>query len=851
MMRDYFGVKADAILKRRMLRYCLVLYMFLAVLSICLLNSSFMKEMEGDNEFPSNYTWTEQVSRSSLYDTMDASQPDKVTPHTDDFYSQLHYIRLRQEPQSWDSSAYFRRDAFHSEERLRDALNTPGVERVSTPSTAVLDEVKMTTKGIREHLNVLVGERAHWESWKLYTVPRKKATTKPQHPWRTFYIALNLWKNENIIPHLTGALVAFLEDEVAPFFSVRSSVVVTIFSNDSPDLTAELIKEFMIPRLQKAGVEKIYATVGGECLGHRSRQRFHDRIEWLSCVRNKAMEPLYDMGMNVFLDDPLSGGPAAAGDSLVVLFFNDIYFRAEDITTLLETKPDPDMSVGEPIDGVAVLEEEPQLEPPTSFYGGFDMACAMDYYYSLYDTWVIRDARGGNIFPFPPYTSDRASQNVLLSSSDCGGRCNPGQYGIVVKSCWNGVAAIRGRFFLPTEDTSIRDRMDMFAGRLKGSPASSPPSTAAMRVVLGDGGLYRKDLELLRSKTSGLSNPQWVRRVSGAPYHLSEEIADENNLLQQWLRSVALRVGADWRSREEFALTAHQDHADTARGGPESLMQMILHGEEDNNQELRQRFYSLMQVDFNPAWSDGALFKEFYPSLRFRSAVTPSFGAFTAQKWLEVASDVCKSSECMLICQDIIQMTYIQEHRAAVIVMNPNVRVAYEYKHFQRAQSFWFHSHALIRASKLWMTTYIWALYFLGIDEETSWRKGLSFEGSPERLSASVRDDWMRDEPEVDYLFSPFTRRWVLVNITEMSLMKCSTTMNYESNTIARLFRMTYRCFVVGLIVFLLRCASKASFYRHAARAYHENGYSTVRVLRRYVRVVPSDPPSRRESPLP
>lgn len=126
--------------------------------------------------------------------------------------------------------------------------------------------------------------------------------------------------------------------ELSSFFSVTDSVVVSIYANECTDATAVLIEEVLLQRLERAGVDKIYATTGGTCLWHKTRPENFNCIQWLSCCRNKAMKPLYDMGMNVFLDDPLSGAidgeegkTPDAEDDLVVLFINDVYshFTAE------------------------------------------------------------------------------------------------------------------------------------------------------------------------------------------------------------------------------------------------------------------------------------------------------------------------------------------------------------------------------------------------------------------------------------------------------------------------------------------------------------------------------------------
>lgn len=370
---------------------------------------------------------------------------------------------------------------------LQQIMATESMERLQP-----LPEEYRTPPGSRtfvdpEHL-FAINSSFRTKGWRLFDLPRTTATAHPRYGWSKFYLAVNLYKNEAVVPFLTGALVAFLEDEVAPFYNLSTSVVVAIYANHAlRDETSTLIQYYLVPYLQKVGVRAVFATVRGTCLGTRFR-RMQERIEWMACVRNKALGPLYDLGMNLFIDDTSDdyigtaasdAAAAAMEDQLVVLFFNDVFFRPRDITTLLESEVEPIIAQRTRPDGFVRLdtaEPSPSSSSASSFSTGaagggerestrqdggvgttFDMACGMDFYYSFYDTWVSRDRHGQAFLPQMPYTDEVETRNALHRILVHGaqgdavgdGRANGRHYAVPVKACWNGVAAIRGSLFLP------------------------------------------------------------------------------------------------------------------------------------------------------------------------------------------------------------------------------------------------------------------------------------------------------------------------------------------------------------------------------------------------------------------
>eukprot|EP00658_Telonema_sp_P-2_P003123 TRINITY_DN11148_c0_g2_i5.p1 TRINITY_DN11148_c0_g2~~TRINITY_DN11148_c0_g2_i5.p1 ORF type:complete len:234 (+),score=48.48 TRINITY_DN11148_c0_g2_i5:136-837(+) len=125
-------------------------------------------------------------------------------------------------------------------------------------------------------------------------------------------------------------------------------------------------------------------------------------------------------------------------DDVLVLFFNDIYFYPWQVSHLIT--PASTTAVSSTPSGVAtntntqsandvgdtVVEEGGhRVGDSGSESGGtvvsldygdrFDMTCAMDFYYNLYDTWVVRGVDGQPYSPYPPFARDHHSKALLRS----------------------------------------------------------------------------------------------------------------------------------------------------------------------------------------------------------------------------------------------------------------------------------------------------------------------------------------------------------------------------------------------------------------------------------------------------
>jgi hypothetical protein len=268
--------------------------------------------------------------------------------------------------------------------------------------------------------------------------------------WSAYYIAANLYNNEDLLPSYIQALETLMRDILLPALSHDATkIFVSVMSNGNTDRTAEIIDTDFVAMLQRVGVRhsvrsnesccSAWAATGGTSVGDETgstagtgygkRPANMSRIDWMACIRNAAMRPFYEQGVTLFGS---SGGSAVAagGRDVAVLFFNDIFFRPADIADLLTTND-----------------------------GAVDLACGMDFYYAFYDTWVTRDVDGTRFDPWPPYAAYPATQRAIAAKREAPVRC-----------CWNGVALLRGSVFLAEAKTNPTRRAIRFRSNTSDDP---------------------------------------------------------------------------------------------------------------------------------------------------------------------------------------------------------------------------------------------------------------------------------------------------------------------------------------------------------------------------------------------
>ena len=102
-------------------------------------------------------------------------------------------------------------------------------------------------------------------------------------------------------------------------------------------------------------------------------------------------------------------------NNTIILFFNDVIFRYEDIINLLSTNKE-----------------------------NYDMVCAMDISFLFYDRWVSIDLNGEGMTKYFPFFLNKEGQDLVINHKP-----------IRVFSCWNGVIAFKA---LPLKDKRVQFR---------------------------------------------------------------------------------------------------------------------------------------------------------------------------------------------------------------------------------------------------------------------------------------------------------------------------------------------------------------------------------------------------------
>jgi len=195
------------------------------------------------------------------------------------------------------------------------------------------------------------------------------------------------------------------------------NVHVSIYENGSTDRTVELIGH-LAWLLDSLGATFTVHAAGDSEQSHKEEGH---RIHVLAALRNKLIAPLRD-------PDVVANSPFRT-----VLFMNDIQFCITDVLEVL-------------------LQKRMQRA---------DMACAIDYNWDpprFYDQWVTRTMDGFTLYakkdwetnpmptPFPKLPTEQSRYRELLP--------------IQMYSCWNGIAAISAKAFLPPHNIEFRTSHD-------------------------------------------------------------------------------------------------------------------------------------------------------------------------------------------------------------------------------------------------------------------------------------------------------------------------------------------------------------------------------------------------------
>ena len=208
-----------------------------------------------------------------------------------------------------------------------------------------------------------------------------------------FYITACIYNIEPIIVDYINEMKKLIE-----YLGEKNIIVSIVENGDSNDNTREYLSEYKKYLDSKLITNKF--ILSHEIDDPRKKSNLskdivkHKRIEFLSYLRNKCFELLYQI-------------PNLDFNKIKVINFNDVVFNYEDVIKLLSTNKED-----------------------------YDVVCAMDFYFNFYDSWVSIDLDGENILGSFPYFKNKEGQEQYIN-----------QKPIRIFSCWNGIIAFNASSF--------------------------------------------------------------------------------------------------------------------------------------------------------------------------------------------------------------------------------------------------------------------------------------------------------------------------------------------------------------------------------------------------------------------
>ena len=238
---------------------------------------------------------------------------------------------------------------------------------------------------------------------KLWVFFSKKEKLLPISTFKNtkFYITSNVVNIENIYENFVLQLKNLIN-----YLGENNVIISIVENNDSKDNTKTLLKDFQNYLTKKNILNKFYLERVIED-PRKIRKPFEKysrlRIEYFANLRNKCLEFLYEL-------------PNIDFNNTIVIFFNDIFFKYEDIINLLSTNNED-----------------------------FDLVCGFDMNNNtFYDKWVSIDLEGEGLRRYFPFFLNKEGQDLIINHKP-----------IRVFSCWNGVIAFRAA---PLKDKKVQFR---------------------------------------------------------------------------------------------------------------------------------------------------------------------------------------------------------------------------------------------------------------------------------------------------------------------------------------------------------------------------------------------------------
>ena len=206
---------------------------------------------------------------------------------------------------------------------------------------------------------------------------------------KIFYITSNIVNMENIIENYIEEMKKLID-----YLGDKNIIISIVENGDSVDNTRIYLEDFQDYLNKKKILNKFILTKEVEDIRKKVKPFIKSsrlRIEFYAKLRNKCFDYLYELSDIDF-------------NNTIVLYFNDVIFRYEDIINLLSTNKED-----------------------------FDSVCGLDMYSNyFYDRWVTIDLDGNGLKKYFPFFINKEAQDLILKHRP-----------IRVFSCWNGVIAFK------------------------------------------------------------------------------------------------------------------------------------------------------------------------------------------------------------------------------------------------------------------------------------------------------------------------------------------------------------------------------------------------------------------------
>ena len=210
---------------------------------------------------------------------------------------------------------------------------------------------------------------------------------------RLFYIASNVVNIEHIVESYVEEMKKLIN-----YLGNKNTIISIVENGDSVDNTREYLQNFQNYLNNKKILNKFILQKEIENIGMNrmnAKPFIKDtrlRIEFYAKLRNKCFDYLYEL-------------PNIDYDNIIVIFFNDVIFKYEDIINLLSTNKE-----------------------------NFDSVCGLDMVsHYFYDRWVTIDFDGNGLKKYFPFFINKEAQDLIMNHKP-----------VRVFSCWNGVIAFKG-----------------------------------------------------------------------------------------------------------------------------------------------------------------------------------------------------------------------------------------------------------------------------------------------------------------------------------------------------------------------------------------------------------------------